>query len=120
MEKAVIIGWVLSTLGAVPLILGGVINFLKLPVAVKNTEHVGFPLDVVRAFGVTKVSIAILSLVPATALIGVILATGWMGGAIAAHVRVKERYFIQIIIPIAIWVGFGLRHQTAMHSLLGF
>jgi hypothetical protein len=42
------------------------------------------------------------------------------GGAMAAHVRVRDKFFIQAAVPITIWVGFGIRHQSAMHSLLGF
>jgi hypothetical protein len=43
-----------------------------------------------------------------------------MGGVIAAHIRIKEKYVIQMIFPIFIWIGFGLRHQAEMHALLGF
>jgi hypothetical protein len=42
-----------------------------------------------------------------------------MGGAIAAHVRVRDNYVIQVILPILIWVGFGLRHQSEIRALLG-
>jgi hypothetical protein len=114
------IGWVFSILGALILIMGGVMNIVKAPVMVKNMEHIGFSADVLPAFGVIKVLIATLSLIPLTSFLGVILATGWMGGAVSAHVRVRDRYIVQVTIPILIWVGFGLRHPSAMHSLLGF
>jgi hypothetical protein len=119
-ERAIMVGWVLSALAAAFLFLAGVMNILKAPPAIKSMEAVGYPLDLLRTFGFFKVLIAILSLFPVTSLIGAILATGWMGGAIAAHVRVKDKFFIQAVIPIIIWIGFGLRHQSAMHSLLGF
>ena len=83
-------------------------------------DLVGFPLGTVRAFGVFKMFVAIVILVPATAFFGVVLATGSMGEAIAAHVRVKDQFVIQVILPIVIWIGFGLRHQNAMPTLLGF
>ena len=120
MERAIIIGWILTGLGGAFLFLAGVANFLKAPPAVKSMDEVGYPLDLLRTFGVCKILIAILCLYPATSFIGAILATGWMGGAMAAHVRVKDKFFIQPLVPIVIWVGFGLRHQTAMHILLGF
>jgi len=50
----------------------------------------------------------------------VILETAWMGGAIAAHVRVKDKYAVQLIIPLLVWLGFGLRHQPDLHRLFGF
>ena len=120
MENEVIIGWVLSTLAVAPFFWGGFLDVLKAPVVIKNTEHIGFPFEIVAPFGVIKILIGILSLIPSTSFVGVILATGWMGGAIAAHIRVRDKYFIQVIIPILIWIGFGLRHQSAIRSLLGF
>ncbi len=119
MERTIIIGWVLTGLGGVFLLLSGVANILKAPPAIKSMEEVGYPIDVLRPFGVCKVIIATLCLLPATSFIGSILATGWMGGAMAAHVRVRDKFFIQALVPIIIWIGFGLRHQAAMHSLLG-
>ena len=113
------VGWALSFLGALPLIVGGFLYVLKAPVMVKNMEHAGYSPAILPLFGVTKILIATLSLIPSTSFVGVILATGWMGGAISAHVRVKSQYVVQVIIPVLIWIGFGLRHQSAMHSLLG-
>jgi hypothetical protein len=82
-------------------------------------EHVGYPPGVLTPFGIIKIIIAALTLIPATSFVGVILATGWMGGAIAAHVRVRDQYVVQAVIPIVIWVGFGLRHQNEMRALPG-
>jgi len=64
--------------------------------------------------------IGTLTLIPSTAFLGVILETAWMGGAIAAHVRVRDNYVLQLIIPILVWIGFGLRYQAEMHRLFGF
>lgn len=119
METSVIVGWVLSLLGAAALFAGGVLDILRNPGMVKNMEEIGFPLETLRPFGFIKAIIAVLSLVPATAFVGVILATGWMGGAIAAHVRVRKNYAVQVILPIVYWIGFGLRHQSTMRMLLG-
>lgn len=112
-------GFVLSVLGALPLIASGILYILKKPAMLKNMEHVGYPSSLLAPFGTIKIMIAALTLIPATSLVGVILATGWMGGAIAAHVRIGDRYVIQALIPISIWVGFGLRHQNQMRALLG-
>ena len=120
MFTLVYVGWMVSIIGALPLVLGGAMNMMKASVMVKNMEHVIFSPYVLPVFGFIKIVIAAVSLIPATSFIGEILATGWMGGAISAHIRVKDPYFVQVLIPIVIWVGFGLRHQDATHSLLGF
>jgi DoxX-like protein len=112
-------GLVLSVLGAFPLVVSGILYILKNPVMLKNVEHVGYSSNVMTPFGIIKIIIAALTLIPATSFVGVILATGWMGGAIAAHVRVGDKYVIQVIIPILIWVGLGFRHQNEIRALLG-
>ena len=112
-------GFVLSVLGVFPLVVSGILYILKKPEMLKNMEHVGYSSSVLTPLGIIKIIIAALTLIPATSFVGVILATGWMGGAIAAHVRVGDKYVIQVILPILIWVGFGLRHQNEIRALLG-
>jgi hypothetical protein len=114
------IGWVVSAVGVFPQIAGGFLNLTKNATAKKNINHIGYPESILTGFGVWVILIAVLTLVPATSFLGVILETAWMGGAIAAHVRVKDNYVLQLIIPIIVWVGFGLRHQPEMHRLFGF
>jgi len=88
------------------------------PVAVKNIQHVGFS-RMLAPFGIIKILIAVLTMIPATSFVGVILATGWMGGVTAAHIRVREKFVFQALLPILIWVGFGLRQQAEMRALPG-
>lgn len=45
--------------------------------------------------------------------------TGWMGGAIAAHVRIHDKFVVQTLVPILVWVGFGLRHSDMVSTLVG-
>jgi DoxX-like family len=46
---------------------------------------------------------------PATAILGAILFTGYMGGAILAHLRVGDPLVLQIVIPVLLWLGVWLR-----------
>jgi hypothetical protein len=120
MERTIIIGWVLSTLAAAFLLLSGIMYVLKAAPVRKRFEEIGYPLDLLRTLGVSKVLIATLCLIPATSFLGLILATSWLGGAIAAHVRVKDKFIAPALFLILLWAGFGLRHQDAMHRLFGF
>ena len=99
MFTLIYVGWIVSIIGALPLVLGGAMNMMKASVMVRNMEHVGFSPDVLPVSRFIKFLIAAASLVPPTSFIGVILATGWMGGAISAHIRVKDPYFVQVLIP---------------------
>ena len=114
------IGLVVSVMGLLPQVAGGFLNLTKSPTAEKNIAHIGYSPNLLTPFGLWVILIAALTIIPSTSFLGVILETAWMGGAIAAHVRVRDSYVLQLIIPVLVWIGFGLRHQTEMHHLLGF
>ena len=110
----------ISVVAVLPFFVGGVLNLLKNPTAVKNIKEVEFPESLLHPFGVSVLAIGVLTLIPATSFLDVILATGWMGGAIAAHVRIRDRYVVQAILPLLISLRFGLRHRDELHRLFGF
>jgi hypothetical protein len=112
------IGLGLSILGAFPIFVSGVLFMVRHPKVVQNFTHIEFEVGQIRLFGLAKTAIAILTLVPATSFVGIILATGWMGGAIASHVRIRDPFVVQTLVPILIWIGFGLRHADEMRWLL--
>ena len=118
MTSSQAIGLGLSIVGAFPLFVSGVLFLAHHPNVIKNIKGIEFDLGQMTGLGLAKLAIAILTLVPATSFVGVILATGWMGGAIAAHLRVHERFAVQALVPIVIWIGFGLRHVDQMRQLL--
>ena len=119
MDTLPAVGWALSGLGAFPLLASSTMKLIHHPVVVKNLSSFGFKTESLRSLGVAEMTIAILTLVPATSLFGVILATGWMGGAIATHLRVGDKFVIQTIVPILIWVGFALGHQALFEQAFG-
>ncbi len=83
MERLEIVGWLLSILGASVLFLGGVLEMMKSPRMAKQFEEIGFPLETLRPFGLVKVTIAVLSLIPATAFVG----SSWLRGGGEARLR---------------------------------
>jgi hypothetical protein len=119
MNSMIAAGFGLSVLGAFPLFMSGALFVARHPKVVKNVTTLdAFDLGQMRALGLAKIAIAILTLIPATSFVGVILATGWMGGAIVLHLRVHDRFVAETIVPILIWIGFGLRHIDQMRQLL--
>ena len=117
--RADLVGYAISVIGVLPFFIGGTMNLLEHPTAVKRLEEVAYPSALLPGFGISVITIGVLTLIPATSFFGVILATGWMGGAIAAHLRIRDNSAVQVIIPILIWLGFGLRHPVEMHRLFG-
>lgn len=59
--------------------------------------------------GVTELLCAVLYAIPQTSVLGAILLTGYMGGAIATHARIGEGFIPQIIIGVLVWLGLFLR-----------
>jgi hypothetical protein len=117
MQTSETVGFALSVVGILPIAVSGVMYLFRAPVAVKNMQHIGFSHRL-APFGIIKILISALTMIPATSFVGAILATGWMGGAIAAHIRIRENFVFQALLPILIWVGFGLRHQAEIRALL--
>jgi hypothetical protein len=106
------IGWILSVLPALMLLLGGVMNLTKAPAAVEGAVKLGFPESVVFGLGVVVVICVILYLIPQTAVLGAILLTGWLGGAVASHVRAGDPWAHIIVPPVfgaILWLGLYLR-----------
>lgn len=104
------IGWVLSIIPSLLLIMSGVMKFMPMtPEVEEGLQHIGWRADQVPTLGILEIACVIIYLIPQTAVLGGILVTGYMGGAIATHVRVGDPFIVQAIIPIVFWLGLWLR-----------
>lgn len=102
-------GWVLSVLPALLLLMSGTMKLRNTPELEQGFEHMGWPANLAIALGIVELACTLLYLFPPTAMLGAILVTGYMGGAIATHVRLGEPFFVQSILPIVVWIGLFLR-----------
>jgi hypothetical protein len=106
-------GRTLSALAVLFLLFDATIKLLQLPVAVEGTKKLGYPANVVFILGVIQLVCLIVYLVPRTAVLGAILWTGYLGGAVATHVRVADPLFSHILFPTYVaallWGGLWLR-----------
>lgn len=80
-----------------------------IPSLAAEMEKSGWSPAVAPVLGVTELLCAVLYAIPQTSVLGAILLTGYMGGAIATHVRIGEPFFVQAIIGMLIWLGLFLR-----------
>ena len=91
------------------------VKILALPVAVEGTTALGYPAAVVVPLGLIQLACLILYLVPRTALIGALLWTAYLGGAVATHVRVGNPLFTHVLSPVyfaaMLWLGLWLRDR---------
>ena len=95
-------GRVISTLPALFLLLDAAMKLVKPGFVVEAAGDLGFPESVIVPLGIVLAGCTILYLIPRTAALGAILLTGYLGGAIAAHVRHEDGWF-----PIVFCVVFG-------------
>jgi uncharacterized membrane protein YphA (DoxX/SURF4 family) len=105
------IGWVATILPVLVLLFSGVAKLLvpSSPELDENLRHIGWRADQIPTLAVIEILCAVLFLIPRTAVIGAILVTGYMGGAIATHMRVGDVYIVQALLPILCWLGLWLR-----------
>lgn len=105
-------GRILSALPALFLLLDGIAKLVKPAAVVEATVQLGYLDSVIVGLGVVLVACTILYLIPRTAVLGAILLTGYLGGAVATHVRVGGPVFsilMPVILGVMLWGGLYLR-----------
>lgn len=109
-KKAYWTGWVLSILPSLLLLFSATAKFLKPEGMEESLKPLGWRIDQMTGLGILEASVVILYLIPRTSVLGAILLTGYMGGAIATHVRIGD-YFIlaHVLIGVFAWLGIWLR-----------
>src|SRR3977135_1435314 len=102
-------GWILTVLPALMLLFSGSLKLMKPEDMVKSMDHLGYPEQLLLVLVMVEVASSLIYLIPRTAVLGAILLTGYLGGAIATHVRLGDPFFNPIVPGILIWVGLLLR-----------
>lgn len=108
-------GRVMSGLPALFLLVDAVGKFIKPAPVVEGTLQLGYPESVILGLGIVLLACTVLYIIPRTAILGAILLTGYLGGAIATHVRVASPLFTHILFPVylavLLWGGLYLRDE---------
>lgn len=107
-KGARIAGWVLSILPCLLFIMGGIMKLVQPAGFEEGLKPMGWDAGTMKYIGIVELACAAIYLFPRTAVLGAILLTGYMGGAIATHVRVGDMVFTQILIGIVIWFALWL------------
>ena len=104
------IGWGITALLGLGLTFSAVMKFMRPPEMVKEfVERLGYPAETLLAIGITEITCLILFLFPRTAVLGAVLLTGYLGGAIATHVRIHDNFVGPVIGGVLVWVALYLR-----------
>jgi DoxX-like family len=113
LDRSLLAGRIMSAIVVVALAADGAIQLFA-PAQIASMLHeTGFAMDLTRVVGPIILACAILYAVPATAVLGAILVTGFLGGAICAHVRIGELgsppEIVSLLLGAMTWGGLYLR-----------
>lgn len=106
-------GRVLSALAILFFALDGVMKLFKPTPVITATVGLGFPENEIVGIGVTLLICTALYLIPRTSILGAVLLTGYLGGAIASKVRIHAPLFdicFAIVFAAFVWGGLWLRN----------
>ena len=112
-KKALWAGRTISTVIVLLLVLDGVMKFFKPKPVVDAFAHWGIPIELDFAIGTLLLLCTLLYAMPATSILGAILLTGYLGGAVMSHLRAGDPLFTHVLFPTylgsLIWLGLYLR-----------
>jgi DoxX-like protein len=102
-------GRVISALPVLMLLYSASMKFTTSKQLTEGMTHLGWDSKVAVVLGITELACTILYAIPQTSVLGAILLTGYMGGAIATHARIGEAFYFQAGLGVLVWLGLFLR-----------
>ena len=115
--------WTLRGLGVAFMTFDVAIKLLQLPMAIEGTTVLGYQASAVFTIGLIQLLCLVLYVVPATSVFGAVLFTGYLGGAIATHLRLGNPLFSHVLFPIYValflWGGPYLQ-EPRLRALMPF
>jgi hypothetical protein len=121
-KPSLIAGWVLTALAALFLTFDGVVHVMVIPPVVQAFADLGYPVKFAVTLGILELVLVALCLVPRTATIGVVLATAYLGGAIATNLRAEQPVFnllFPVFVALFLWGGLWLR-ESGVRAVMPF
>lgn len=103
-------GRVMSALPVLFVLMGSVMKLMRLPAVHEGFARVGLPDRLIVPVGIIELICVITYVIPSTAVLGAILMTGLLGGAILTSVRVADpTYPLPVVLGMMAWGGLFLR-----------
>ena len=112
-------GWILSLLPSMLLTFSGIMKLVQPEGMAKEVEKLGWSMETLFYIGIVELACTALYLLPLTSILGAILLTGYMGGAIATHVRIHDPYGIVVSTGVILWLGLFFR-EPRLRVLIPF
>ncbi len=114
--------WLLSGLVFLLLLMDSIGKFIQPEEVIKASEELGFNSDQITIIGIILLICSIIYMIPRFAVIGAILLTGYLGGAVAIHVLASNPLFSHSLFPVYVgvlaWLGLYFRNKSMVIQLL--
>jgi hypothetical protein len=108
----VVTGWVLTILVSLLMTFSAVMKLTQNPMVMETlVDGAKYPRESVVWIGVAELACVIVYLVPFTSVLGAVLLTGYLGGAVATHVHGNEPWIMVVAIGTVVWAGIWLRDK---------
>src|SRR5882724_6064188 len=105
-------GRALSALPVLLLLLSASMKLSHPPMVVETfVSKLGYSASVLPALAALELFCAVVYAVPRTAVLGAVLLTGYLGGAVATHVRVGDAFVAPLLLGVLVWAGLYLRDE---------
>jgi hypothetical protein len=105
--------WIVGGLAVAFILFDALMKALALAPGVEGTVGLGYPAGAVVAIGVIELACLVVYVIPRTSILGAVLLTGYLGGAIASHVRIGSPLLTHVLFPIyvatLVWGALVLR-----------
>jgi hypothetical protein len=114
MKKTLWAGRILVALSALFLLFDAAGHLMVPAAVVEAFNRLGYPISLSPVLAIVELVCLVVYLIPRTAILGAILLTGYLGGAVATHLRVHDPLFdtlFPIIFGVLVWAGLYLRDQ---------
>ena len=112
-KAQVVAGRALSGIAVLFLLFDGGAKVMQLQPVIDGSQQLGYPAETVFGIGVVLLTCVALHLIPQTKVLGAMLLTAYLGGAVATHVRVGSPLFTHVLFPTyvaaLVWGGLILR-----------
>ncbi|MFZ1132137.1 MAG: DoxX family protein [Terriglobales bacterium] len=104
-------GRILSALAVLLFVGTGLFSLLKPEVAAQASIRYGYPDGAMLRIAIVEIACAVIYAIPRSSVLGAILLTGYLGGAISTHVRAGEPFVLPLVVGIVVWLGLFLRDE---------
>jgi hypothetical protein len=112
-DRRVATGRIVSAIPTLFLVFDAAIKLVQIAPVTEAMQHLGYPVQLAPMIGLLELACLALHLIPRTSIAGLLLLTGFLGGAVASHVRVGDPLLTHVLFPIYIaamlWGGSFLR-----------